>query len=49
MYMVYIDESGDTGFKSKGSTTDAFVLAAVLIRDRDWLHTLVLSQAGYDG
>ena len=40
MYMVYIDDSGDTGFKSRGSRTDAFVLAAVLIRDTDWLRTL---------
>ena len=40
MYLVYIDDSGDTGLKTAGSPTDAFVLSAVVIRDRDWLNTL---------
>lgn len=40
MYLVYIDDSGDTGFKSAGSPTDAFILSAVIVKDEDWLNTL---------
>lgn len=38
--MVYIDDSGDTGLKSNGSPTDAFVLCAVIVEDRSWRTTL---------
>ena len=40
MYLVYIDDSGDPGLPSKGSPTDAFVLSALLVKDRQWLDTL---------
>ena len=40
MYLIYVDESGDTGLKSVGSPTDAFVLAALCVRDDMWLETL---------
>jgi hypothetical protein len=40
MYLIYIDDSGDTGLPSKGSPTEAFVLSCVIVHDKDWLQTL---------
>lgn len=36
--LIYIDDSGDTGLVN--SRTHAFVLAAVIVKDHDWLATL---------
>ena len=38
MIFTYFDESGDTGFAN--SPTDTFVLAGLLVNDKDWLNTL---------
>ncbi|MEE9199742.1 MAG: DUF3800 domain-containing protein [Dehalococcoidia bacterium] len=40
MFLFYIEDSGDPGLKKNGSPTDAFVLSALIIKDRDWLDTL---------
>lgn len=40
VYLFYIDDSGDTGLKSQGSPTDAFVLCALIVEDHAWLSTL---------
>ena len=40
VYLFYIDDSGDTGLKSAGSPTDAFVLCALIVQDHAWLSTL---------
>jgi len=39
MYFAYFDESGDTGMSAL-SPTATFVLAGVLVHDRDWLSAL---------
>ena len=38
MYLIYVDDSGDTGLK--GSLTSAFVLSALVVPDRAWLTAL---------
>jgi hypothetical protein len=41
MYLVYIDDSGDTGLPSQTKTiTKGYVLSAMLIKDTNWLTTL---------
>jgi hypothetical protein len=40
MYLFYLDDSGDTGLKSKGSPTEAFVLCSLIVADHEWLTTL---------
>ncbi len=38
MYLMYVDESGDTGLE--GSPTEHFVLAGVVVHESDWMATL---------
>ncbi|PPK87326.1 uncharacterized protein DUF3800 [Neolewinella xylanilytica] len=38
MYLMYIDESGDTGHNN--SPTDHFVVSAIVIHEEDWLNVL---------
>lgn len=40
MYLLYVDESGDTGHKSNGSSTDFFVLSGIVIHELSWKNTL---------
>jgi len=41
VYLVYIDESGDPGYpQADGSGTVHYTLSAVVVHDKDWLHTL---------
>jgi len=40
VYLVYIDDSGDTGLISGNSPTDAFILNALIVQDDAWLDTL---------
>lgn len=40
MYLVYIDESGDTGLPSAHKSSEFYTLSALIIRDVDWLTTL---------
>ena len=35
-----MDDSGDSGLKSKGSPTDALVISALIIEDYAWLTAL---------
>ena len=41
MYLVYIDESGDTGLpQSQKSKNEVYTLSALIVRDTDWLSSL---------
>jgi hypothetical protein len=40
MYLIYIDDSGDTGLMSRGSPTNAFILCALVVEDHAWLTVL---------
>ena len=40
MYLAYLDESGDAGDESHGSTTRFFVVACALVRSEHWLESL---------
>lgn len=36
MYLMYVDESGDTGLLSNGSPTRYFILSAIVIHESSW-------------
>lgn len=40
MYLLYVDESGDTGHLSAGSQTEFFVLSGIVIHELEWKNTL---------
>src|SRR3981081_1447369 len=41
-FVVYIDESGDEGFKFQGGSSDWFVLSAVVVKKAEELQTVKL-------
>jgi hypothetical protein len=40
MFLMYIDESGDTGSVSNKSPTNYFILSAIIIHEKNWRQTL---------
>ncbi len=40
MYLMYVDESGDSGNIDKNSPTNYFILSAIVVHELRWKQTL---------